>query len=159
MSKTTTSRFILVVALFTVGLFILLRPQPFDEGRFNDTLQQIQANDLLATSIFNVPESVDRAEYAQTARGGIELYESNIELLNELQALPSIPADKLELTKDIEQYSELRLEQFELLARSAEEDTQKYFPDINNLADRIQNLDIYQQGSIFESIETSTEAL
>lgn len=69
----------------------------------------------------------------------------------------SIPDDKKELANSIVQYTELRIEQFDLLARSAEEDTEQYFAEVSELGQRIERLNIYQQGSALEAINNTVQ--
>ncbi len=121
----------------------------FDDEAYNANIQRIQANDFLATQIFEAAGAPDD-EYYRLVDGGIKKYQENLTLLSDAEKLEALPAELLEQVEDIRQYTELRIEQYGLILEAAQDENPTLLDDITNLGLRIEALGIYQEGSALQ---------
>lgn len=112
---------ILVPAIF---LYAYYGPQDFDAEAYDSGIERFQKNEEEALAVYDMPEDLSAVDFIRET--GIPLWEENIEITQELDKIEGLYPEYIEQNKILREYSEIRVESYQLLEKAIIEQTSKY---------------------------------
>jgi hypothetical protein len=147
--------YLLVVVIGGLVLVYAANQNNFEEELYRERLSQVQANDLVATQVFQLEEEPSFEDYQQLVAGALSKYEENRQLLGEMATMPGIPDDFKQLAERINEYTQLRIAMFSRMKANIEKETPVIDAAVEEIATQINALDIYQAGSQAQASEAN----
>lgn len=125
--------------ILTVALSgIYLSEEKWDIDQYNAYVVQYGDNEQAAGLLFDKIDTLSDEEILQFIEiVGIPKWNENIKLIQEMDAIPNIPAEQLEYNKQLLEYSQLGIAMFELMAKSIVEETEDYDDELKKIEQRM----------------------
>ena len=121
--------------------YAFLSPDDFDAKTFNNGIAEFKRNEEKALQLFSI------IEYSSSDKVinhidivGIPAWEQNLKLLNELDNIEGLYDQFKKQNEILRQYSNLRIETFELIKKTVLENTDKYDERIGELNQQIEEI-------------------
>jgi hypothetical protein len=123
-------------------LFILLAISadllvPGDQHIYQSKLAEFSQNEEKALKLYEMPNAPVRQILDFIDKTGIPAWKRNIELTNEADRLPDLPADELYRNILLRNYCELRVESYGLIRKSYAENTDAYDAELEAVNKKI----------------------
>ncbi len=114
--------------------------QPYDTNAYAQRIAQITQNDQQSIMVFSLPATTPKVQLLSSLDTGITRYKQNLTLINEIDSLNDIPAVIKKDDARLRNYTELRIQMFELIKKAIAEDSKAYDSQINDIGQQIEAL-------------------
>ena len=120
--------------------YIFLSSDDFDAETYDSKIAEIQDNETAALMLFDFEgyEFLEAADFIKET--GIPIWEKNIKIVDELDALEGISEELRDQNRQLREYFKLRIQEYSLIRKSIIEDTNSYDIQIEEINYSIDNL-------------------
>lgn len=114
----------LALILTFVFALIWFQPDDFDTVRYDQGIDHISQNEESALALFDMVETASEEEILFfIERQGLPLWEENLKILEELEAIERLPEILQQQNSLLQAYFTLRLQSYQLIAKSIREES------------------------------------
>ncbi|ALO14561.1 hypothetical protein L21SP5_00893 [Salinivirga cyanobacteriivorans] len=111
----------------------------YDAGQYQQAANQFTTNENKALQVFSELETASPEYLIDEFRKGIELWETNKAIVNDLDTISGLPQELITQNELLLQYCNLRISQNEVIIKAIAEDTDIYTTEIEHLTLEINN--------------------
>ena len=108
-----------------------LDAEDFDTEAYDNGIERFQRNEEEALVVYDMAEDLSAVDFIRDT--GIPLWEENIEITKELDKIEGLYSEYIEQNKILREYSEIRIESYQLLEKAILEQTSKYNSQLEKL--------------------------
>ena len=122
---------------------------PNDFAAYQEKMEKFARMESMAMEVANMSPNTPKEEVLHEIKDrGIYYWKKNLEIVNEIRLL-DLPVELLVRNDKVEEYCNLRIQMYELVYKSIDEDSDVYQKDLEDLAEKINNLvdDLVGKGS------------
>jgi len=127
-------------------LYAMFLPQRFDADKYNSLVSQINSKDSVSvTELQGLSDSasantISKSQALEGLDKILKRYQENSKSISELNSIENVPLALSSQNAFIKEYTQLRIQQIELIRNSVDEETSSYNEDIEVLAQKIDTL-------------------
>lgn len=131
----------LVIMVAGIFAYAYLAPDDFDMAKYDTGIEQFHQNEERALELFTVLESSDtQTATAFIQKTGIPAWEENLKIIHALDTIKGLYPELKEHNQFLIEYSNLRIESYELIRKALSEGTDMYDDRIFEINDKIEEL-------------------
>lgn len=116
----------------------LLTANGFDAEKYDNGIAQFSSNEDIALEIYSNTLTKNDEQLKSELLRGLELWATNKEILHSLDAIENLTENFIRQNQLLREYCDLRIEQYNLILKSVEEDTNSYDDQIQELGLKIE---------------------
>lgn len=121
--------------------FAFLSPEDFDTTKYDNGIAEFNKNEEKALLLFSMIDTSSPDKIIEHIDNvGIPAWEENIDLLDNLDKIEGLYDEFKKQNEILREYSELRIETFELIRMAVDENSSEYDKEIEDLNQQIDNL-------------------
>lgn len=134
----------LVCSVILVGgifAFAYFQPQDWDADKYDTGIEQYNNNEAIAMKLFDMLDNNSQQEIAYfIEHTGIPKWKESIQIMNEINSIENIPVEFQKQNRLLLEYSQLRIEAYELISKAVLEETSEYDSEIIQRHTRIDKI-------------------
>jgi hypothetical protein len=130
-----------VIVAGGIFAYIYYAPEAWDVKTYDSGLKKIESNESEALKLFDMLNSGSKNEVVHfIEQTGIPKWKENIEILNKMSGIENIPEEYQRQNKLLVEYSNLRIEAYELMLKAILNETSEYDEEILKRHTRIKEI-------------------
>lgn len=126
----------------TGGLFayVYASESDFDSSAYDNGVSEFVENESKSLQVFNYIETENTHYLIKEFSKSLVLWKENYNIVEYLNSIENLPTELTVQNEKLKKYSELRVEQFELIIKALTEDTDKYENQIYDIVRKIDKI-------------------